>query len=155
MSLYYLMNHCRWLPGSAFSTTKPIDVNKKLIKNFHLPPKVFCVYLNQKKDCYVYTLATIYPGQTITVMLSVNKTVLGTENLQTSHFWTTATNNIDSEKEEGIVITAEINYDTVPPTSCRLLSEATQKVYNHCVPVNYTIVHSTFSHLKWCELFIK
>ena len=115
MSFYCLMNHCRWLPGSAFSTTKPVDVNKKFIKNFHLPPKVLCVCLNNhKQDCYIDTLATVYPGQAITVMLSVNETALTTANLQATHYWKT---------ENSITITAEINKNQVPPTTCRLLTE--------------------------------
>jgi len=27
-----VITHCRWLPGSAFNSTKPIDVNKQIIK---------------------------------------------------------------------------------------------------------------------------
>ena len=26
--------HCRWLPGSAFNSTKPIDINSRLISTF-------------------------------------------------------------------------------------------------------------------------
>ena len=41
MSIYYLMTHCRWLSGSAFTTTKPIDVNEKFIKSFVCLQKFF------------------------------------------------------------------------------------------------------------------
>ena len=26
--------HCRWLPGSAFNSTKSIDINNKIIKSY-------------------------------------------------------------------------------------------------------------------------
>ena len=152
MQEYYLMTHCRWLPSSAFTTARPIDINKKLIKNFHVPPKVLCFCLNDsKQDCYTDTIATAYPGQsiTVTVMLSVNRPYI-----PTSKFW-----DLSSTKMNGTKITVVMNDNEVPPTSCKLgntLSEATQLVYDgHCTAVYYTIVHSTLSYMTWCELFVK
>ena len=154
MSVYYLMTHCRWLPGSAFLTSRPIDVNKRFVKNFHLPPKVLCVCINESgQDCYTDTLATVYPGQSITVMLLINETAIYERNKPTRYFWVTA-----SKEDDGTKVTVEMNKNEVPPTACRLanlLVEATQIVYNHCTAVNYTIVHSTLSYLKWCELLVR
>ena len=75
-----LMTHCRWIPGSAFNTTRPIVVSKRMIKNFPLPPKVLCVCSKDSKpDCYTDTIATVYPGQLLTVMFSLNHTMLHSE----------------------------------------------------------------------------
>ena len=87
MSVYYLMTHCRWLPGSTFLTSIPIDVNKRFVKNFHLPPKVLFVCINEsEQECYTDTLATVYPGQSITVMLLINETAIYERNEPTRYF---------------------------------------------------------------------
>ena len=152
MPLYYLLNHCRWLPNSAFFATRPVDVNKNIIRNFHLPSKALCVCQNDnKQNCYIDTLASVYPGQSITVLLSVNDTTLRDTRLQGHVYFTK--NNIDSKN--GITVTVEVN--EVSPTACKLAvpTEISQTVYNHCTIVNYTIVHSALSYLKWCELFVR
>ena len=83
-------------------------------------------------------------------MLSVKKSC----NIQTGQFWT-----VPSKKGNGTKITIAMNDNEVPPTACRLgnsLSEATQIVYDdQYTAVYYTIVHSTLSYLKWCELLVK
>ena len=152
----YLLNHCRWLPGSAFTAAKPLDVNKRFINNFQLPPKVVCVCSNGgKQDCYVDTLATAYPGQLITVMLSVNKSAIrSSKETEVRSGLFAATSTIENVTK----VTVKMNDNEVSPTACRLgnlLSEATQMVYDdQCTTVYYTIVHSTMSYLKWCELFV-
>jgi len=147
------MTHCRWLPGTAFNTTRPIDVNKKIVKNFHLPLKVLCVCNDSKQDYYTDTLATVYPGQSITVMLSVNKTLYRLE--KPPYFWNSK--NSVLVKENGTNVTIQMNDNEVPPTACKLAEakEASQIIYNHCMIIKYTIVHSRLDYLKWCELLVK
>jgi len=152
MSDYYLMTHCRWLPGTAFNTTRPIDVNKKFVKNFHLKSKGLCICLNDsKQDCYNDTSATVYPGQSITVMLLVNKTLDQLE--KPLYFW----HSENTIKENGTTVIIQMNDNEVPQTACKLVEakEASQIIYSHCTIVNFTIVHSRLDYLKWCELFVK
>lgn len=149
----YLMTHCRWLPGSAFSTTQPTVVNRKFIKNFHLPPKVLCICNNNnEKDCYTDTLASVHPGQSITVKLSINETILNDQPIQTAGYWAKK----EKFNSKYTTIAVEMNEEKVPPTACRLakLTEVTREIHNHCTAVNYIIMHNTLSNLKWCELFI-
>ena len=60
-SIHELMTaHCRWLPGSAFNSTKPVEINDRLIKGdlpmLHL--KLICHFSYNNSDCYIRTLAT-------------------------------------------------------------------------------------------------
>ena len=149
-----LMTHCRWIPGSAFNTTRPVVVSKKIIKKFPLPPKVLCVCSNDSKpDCYTDTLATVYPGQLLTVMLSLNHTMLYSK--QKPSYQSIFP---DVEENYGKIVTVEMNDKRISPTACKLANPSTEGAqivdYDKCTSVNYTIVHNTLSYLKWCELFV-
>ena len=139
-SIYSLkMTHCSWLPESAFNSTKPIDVNKRIIKSDFglIQEKCICYCLNDtKSNCYVDTLATIYPGQKITLKMMLSKEY--------------------SIESSSAVITVEMNANISPETACKLAktTEVSQKVYNYCTPINYTITHNEMGYLQWCELFI-
>ena len=86
------------------------------------------------------TIATAYPGQSITVMLSVKEPCI-----QNGKFWAVA-----GKKVNGTKITIAMNENEVPPTACRLsnsLTEATQIIHDdQCTTVYYTILHSTLSY---------
>ena len=140
--------HCRWLPGSAFNTTKPLDINKRLIES-DLPliyDKMICkCSCNHSLDCYTNILATVYPGQTISLSVALN-------------FRYTLI-NLDITNDAAIV-TAEINEDVLPPTACKVakVSELNQRVYTSCTPmgvINLTIVHNGISYSKWYKIFIR
>ena len=148
-----LMNHCRWLSGSAFFTTRPIDVNKEIIKNFHLPAKVLCACIKHNKpNCYADTLALVYPGQSVTVSFAVNETILSASRLRNGVYFPAY-----GKDENGTIITVEMNDNEVAPTACKLATptEATRAIHEHCTTVNYTILHSSLNYLKWCELFVR
>ena len=119
MPIYYLMNHCRWLSGSAFFTTSYVDLLiliKKLLKKFHLPTKVHCVCTsNNEPNCYADTLALVYPGQSITVSFAVNEAILGMTQLRNGIYFHTY-----SRDENGTIITVEMNNNEVAPTACKL-----------------------------------
>ena len=76
ISIYTLMTaHCRWIPGSAFNSTKTIDVNSRLIKSdFPLEyDKLLCYcHNNNTEDCSNDRLAVVFPGQTISLSLMLN-----------------------------------------------------------------------------------
>ena len=141
-SIYNLKTtHCSWLPQSAFSSTKPIDVNKRIIKSdFPLvKEKRICSCLNGwKQNCYVDNLANIYPGQKIALQMILSKEY--------------------SIESSSAVITVEMNINIkfLPETACKLAktTEITQTVYNYCTHINYTIMHNEMGYLQWCELFI-
>ena len=150
-----LMTHCRWIPGSAFNTTRPVVVSKRMIKNFPLPPKVLCVCSKDSKlNCYTDTLATVYPGQLLTVMFSLNHTMLYSEEESSYQIIFPSV-----EKNYGKIVTVEMNDKRTSPTACKLANPATEGAqivdYDKCTSVKYTIVHNTLSYLKWCELFVK
>ena len=110
ISIHTLMTtHCRWLPGSAFNNTKPLDINNRLIKS-DLPlagyHKLICYCYNDTQDCSIDTLATVYPGQTISLSLVLN--YLYTHIL------------IDADFTYTHVLTVEINDDVLPPTACKV-----------------------------------
>ena len=149
-SIYTLMTaHCRWLPGSAFNSTKPADINNRLIKSdfplgYH---KLICYcYNDTTQDCSTDTLATVYPGQTIFLSLVLN------------YLYPTYTDiSIDADFTYTHVLTVEMNDDVLPPTACKVakVSEVIQKFYRYyCTVINFTIVHNVLSYLPWCELFI-
>ena len=118
ISIHNLMTaHFRWLPGSAYNTTKPLDINKRLIKS-DLPliyNKMICkCSCNHSLDCY--------PSQTTSLSVSL-----------IFHY---ALNNLDITNNAAIVA-AEINEDVLPPTACKVakVSELIQTVYNSCTPM--------------------
>ena len=145
-----MTSHCRWLPGSAFNSTKPIDINKRLIESDFLLAyeKLACYcFCNDTQSCYTETLATAYPGQTISLLLALNyqyNTLIDSGN--TMYF------------SDNKIMTVEINEDILPPTACKVaeVHELIHKIYTApCTVINLTIVHNGLSYLQWCELFIK
>ena len=151
---HYLTTQCRWIPGSAFNTTRPVVVNKKMIRDFPLPPKVLCVCSKDSKpDCYTDTLATVYPGQLLTAMLSLNHTMMYPKQKPSYQIIFPSI-----EESYGKIVTVEMNDKRTSPTACKLANPAAEGAqivdYDKCTSVNYTIVHSTLSYLKWCELFV-
>ena len=149
-SIHELMTaHCRWLPGSAFNSKKPVEVNDRLIKSdlplLHLKLLCRCSYNNT--DCYIRTLATAYPGQTLSLPLILN-----------DEYSTFRDPVIDVDIINKQFITIEINGDVLPPTACKVakVSELAQQInYTSCTTINFTIVHNGLNYLQWCELFIK
>ena len=137
--------HCRWLPTSAFNSTKPMDINNKLItSDFPLAyQKLICSCVcNTTLNCNTNTLATVYPGQTISLSLSFNFAYI----------------NPAIETTNSVIIAVEINDDVLPPTACKLaeVSELIHKIYySSCTIMNFTVVYNGPSYLQWCELFIK
>ena len=141
-SIYYLMTeHCRWLPDSAFNNTKPIDINNRIIKSdFPLTYKheklvCFCTHTKTQQNCDTDTLATAYPGQTISLSPKLN------------HLYFKQTE----------IVTIEMNDDVLPPTACKVakVNELIHQVYHaSCTVINFTIIHNAFNNLQWCELLI-
>ena len=142
--------HCRWLPGSAFNSTKPMDINKRLIKSYFTLAyeKLFCYCdNNDTQDCYTDTLTTAYPGQTISLPLVLN--------YKYKHFTEPI---IDIDIIYDHFFTVEINDNILPPSACKVakVNELIHKIYyTSCSVINLTIVHNGLSYLQWCELFIK
>ena len=151
ISIYTLMTaHCRWIPGSAFNSTKTIDVNMRLINSdFPLEyDKLFCYcHNNNTEDCSTGRLAVVFPGQTISLSLMLNY-------LYRTKF---SDNTIDLDFIQNHIITVQMNDDVLSPTACKVakVSELVQQIYyTSCTTINFTIVHNGLSYLQWCELFI-
>ena len=139
--------HCRWLPGSAFNTTKPVDINNRLI-NSDFPlvyDKLVCYCFYDKVrvvDCYSETLGNVYLGQTVFVLLGLN--------YQYKYF--------DTLSMDIIFLTVGIDDDVLQLTACKLakINELIHKVnYRSCTVINITLVHNGLRYLQWCELFIQ
>ena len=150
ISIYTLMtSHCRWLPGSAFNSTNPIDINSRLISSDfpleYVYHKLLCYCYNGTQDCSTGTLATVYPGQTVSLSLALN------------YLYSTYTDLDPTDFIYSHILTVEINDDVLPPTACKVarVSEVIQEVYYYfCTLINFTIVHNGLSNLQWCKLFI-
>ena len=151
ISIYTVMTaHCRWLPGSAFNSTNPIDINSRLISS-DLPleyDKIICYcHNNNTENCSTNTLATVFPGQTISLSLMLNYL-----------YRTTFSNNrINLDFVYNNIITVELNDDILPPTACKVakVNELVHQIYySSCTTINFTIVHNGLRYLQWCELFI-
>ena len=149
ISIHTLMTaHCRWVHGSAFNITRPIDINKRLIKSrFPLYAKLVCYcFYENSQDCSIDTMATVFPGQTISLPLVLNY-----------QYPTFAQYLTDADINYSHIITIEINDNVLPLTACKVakVSEIIQKVhYSSCTVINLTVVHNGLSYLRWCELFI-
>ena len=145
--------HCRWLPGSAFNSTKPLDINTRLINSdfplIYDKLVCYCFYDKNMPDCDIDTLATVYPGQTVFVSLGMIPSEM---NYQYNYF-------DDSSKHIDITFLTVGIYDGVlPPTACKLakVNEVIHKIYNtSCTVTNFTIVHNGLGYLQWCELYIQ
>ena len=151
--IYSIMtSHCRWLPSSAFNSTKSMDINNRLIKSDRALAydKLFCYCdNNDTQDCYSETLSTVYPGQTISLSLALHYQYYLIE--------PDYPDNTPSYTDKRIMA-VEINKDVLPLTACKVakVNELIHEVYMaSCTAINLTIVHSGLSYLQWCELFIK
>ena len=149
ISIHTLMTaHCRWVHGSAFNNARPIDINKRLIKSdFPLYYKLVCYcFQENSQDCSIDTLATVFPGQTISLSLVLN------------YNYPTFTHHLTGvDTNYSHIVTIEINDDVLPETACKVakVSEVIQEVhYSTCTIINLTIVHNGPRYLRWCELFI-
>ena len=142
------ITHCSWLPQSAFSTAMALEVNKKFItyinnqsdKIYSLPQRVqkktmcYCT-TNTSYDCYKDIVASIYPGQTLTLNLYMD------------------VNNIIGFESSNTIITVVNDVDWLPPTACLVNNHSVQFAKsNACNALEYTI---TFPNDRWCELFLK
>ena len=134
-----VINHCIWLPGSAFNTTLPVDVNRHIItfvnESFIDVNKSLC-YCSDKDqiDCLVDELGPIYPGQTLNIMLAYPN---GYDDQLTALF-------VDV-------------YDSVMlATACKVssLQDANQYVGQTCTQLDFTIMQIN-DYYKWCELSFK
>ena len=131
------INHCVWLPGSAFNVTRPSDVNHRMItlinESFVTINKSLCYCSNQEQiDCQVDELGLIYPGQTLNIMLAYPNAYQPTP------------------------LFLDV-YDTeMPPTACKVsfLQDANQIVGQTCTHLNFTITQIN-DYYKWCELNFK
>ena len=144
--------HCRWLSeaGSAFNSTKPIDINNRLIKSdFNLAYEKFCYCLNNDThDCYTDTLTTAYPSQTISLPLVLN--------YKCTHFTEPIIHTYRYFIQS--LFTVEINDNVLPPTACKVakVNELIHRIYvASCSIINFTIVRNELSYLQWCKLFLK
>ena len=106
ISIYYLMTeHCRWLPDSASNNTKPIDINNRIIKSDypltykHEKLVCFCTHIKTQQNCDTDTLATAYPGQTVSLSLKFN------------HLYF----------KQNEIVMIEMNDDVLPPTACKVV----------------------------------
>ena len=146
------ITHCGWLPGSAFKTAMPLEVNSKYIKYtnqtgiYNSPTKLivrkkklcFC-YNATSHDCYEDLLDAVYPGQTMTLNIHP-------ENLNTPEGF---------ESYNSIIITVVNDSDWLPPTACVVTnsSELSKTIKNGiCTSLKYTIAFPTEG---WCELYLK
>ena len=143
--------HCRWIPGSAFNGTKPIDINTRLINSdFPLTYAYdrlvcYCFYDKNMPDCYIDILATVYPGQTVSVSLGLN--------YQYNIYFDGSSKHIDIT-----FLTVGIYDGTLPPTACKLakVNKVIHKIYyTSCTVTNFTIAHNGLGYLQRCELFIQ
>ena len=144
--------HCGWLPGSAFKTAMPLEVNSKYIKYtnqtgiYNSPTKLivkkkklcFCD-TTTSHDCYKDVLNALYPGQTMTLNIHP-------ENLTIPEGF---------ESYNSIIITVVNDTDWLPPTACVVTnsSELSKTIKNGiCTSLKYTIAFPTEG---WCELYLK
>ena len=70
------MMHCTWDPLSAFSTTRPVLVNKRFVTyNFsNDDSKLICLcHTNKPKYCHNKDIGPSYPGQTINFDFIIDK----------------------------------------------------------------------------------
>ena len=143
-----LTAHCMWIHGSAFTITRPIDINKRIIRSDRpLYNKIICYCFHDgTQDCSRDTLATIFPGQTVSLSLILNH-----QYPTYQHFLTDEFINYNH------TFIVEPNNNILPQTACKLakVSELIQKVYySPCAEVNLTVVQNKLNYLPWCELFI-
>ena len=124
-SIKHLMTiHCAWLHFSAFNITKPIVVNKHIIKIYPLvPTNVLCFCSNvSDENCTSAKLAVVYPGQLITAHLSLNRYYL--------HITHVHHTTISIKNEE-----------VLPPSACKFTETAKTMhvIYGYCIPFNFTV----------------
>ena len=131
------INHCTWLSSSAFNTTLPFDVNRRMITfindSFTVVNKSLCYCSNRDEvDCLVDELGPIYPGQTMNIKLAY----------PTGHHFT--------------LLYVDVYDIVMPVTACKmsLLQDANQFVGQSCTELNFTIAQ-TNDHYRWCELNFK
>ncbi|XP_065903271.1 uncharacterized protein [Dysidea avara] len=145
--------HCRWLPGSAFNTAMPLEVNSKYIRYvnqsgiYNSPSQLIVKKKNLcfcdteiSYDCYKDLLDAIYPGQTMTLNIHP-------ENVNTPKQFKSY-NSI-------IIITVVNDADWLPSTACIVTnsSELTKTIKNGIrTSLKYTIAFPTQG---WCELYLK
>ena len=151
ISIYTVMtSHCRWIPGSAFNSTKPIDINTRLINSdFPLEyDKIICYcHDNNQENCSTDALAAVFPGQTISLSVMLNYLYRTIRSFSP----------VDLDILYNHIITVEINDDILPPTACKVakVNELVHQIYySSCSIINFTIVHNGLWYLHWCELFI-
>ena len=150
-----MITHCRWIPGSAFNSTKPIDINSRLINSdFPLEYDKLICYCHDDTtvDCSrsTDTLTAIFPGQTISLSLRLHYQYRPTLSDNPVH-------PVDLDYLHNPIITVEINDNVLPSTACKMagVSELVHQIYySSCTNISFTIVHNGLRYLQWCEIFI-
>jgi len=143
------VTHCKWLNQSAFGQDAlPLEVNKQYIKYiddegvydtlpYGINEKTVCVCNEKHHDCYQDNLGKLHPGQTLTVLMSLNlHKVIETE-----------------------IVLAKVFYDNqvndAPSSACVVVNSSENVQYlrsDVCMIMSYTIA---FPEEGWCELFIR
>ena len=147
-SLWY--TNCQWLAGTAFHTAKPTEVYKKVFRIHNLViennnksrpiPLSVCkctCYSSDVKsfDCYSPYLGSIFPGETLTAQLSVQKQWIS---LQNSSKAITVEN---SDQDDCSIVHASE------------LSQTHFNGINYCNNYSYTLWPKNAT-IKECQLFI-
>ena len=126
--------NCRFQQYTEYHGLNPLKVYLKHVKvdyNGTLFNTGFlCYCLGMKPNCYTNTLGSIYPGQNLTLHVSLNP-------------------NIIKDKIMSVSTKNSVTYESV----CRVSSplEAEQYVERKCTAISYTIVSDGSTH---CKLFL-
>ena len=144
-----LYHDCQWLVGSAFDTRNSIQVYKQIFNVNNLiigdstirpVPLSVCKCGNSSQDgssvdCYSPHLGSIFPGETLTVQLSVQE------------HWISALN------QPRAIIVENSNQDNCSIVHASELSQAYFNDTNHCNNYSYTLWPHNDT-ITQCQLFI-
>ena len=135
--------NCRMLPGSVFYKQSPIDVYKHFIhiqnnygQYLHLFDTGTLCYCSKEKihDCYTSTMGPIFPGQTLTISLSIN--------YKTNNIIKTIPISIDMYNSK---------YLTKSHCKVHLANQIFKWITRNCTTFHFTILSN---NEQQCELFL-
>ena len=140
---YMQFTHCLWLPQSLFNTSIPLEVNNKYmqfvdnssIQNLsqRIEQSSLCVCTSEVHyNCQIFNIGYVYPGQTLTISLLMNRQKVNTSN--------------------AVAVKTDVNQQYVTPCIVLDINENLQLINRQCTKLQYTIGFSTESY---CELFLK